>query len=133
MQEHAVVSLPNSAKPWRRDLVCPPPLGRDAFFPIVSFQTPIEERWTGRQRSDLVTSCHLELALAALGPPLQMPFQVQLNDLSDDGDGFAMALHAASLAQWAIGMRSMQPPVKQPHFAAFSVASTLLASISSIS
>jgi hypothetical protein len=124
MQAHAVAALPNAMKPWRRDQQCPPPLGRDAYFPLTAFATPLEERWPSRFRSDSVVSCHLELTLAAVAPDAFVPQKVQIDEMSDDGDRFAIAVHAASLAQWTNGMRGVGSP-HQP-FAAFGVASALL-------
>ena len=133
VQQHAVASLPSAAKPWRRDSMCPPPLGRDDYFPIVSSTTPLTNRWPTRFRADLVKSCHLELAQASVAPAAYLPHRVLIDEVSDDGDGFAMAVHAAALAQWGCGVRGVRVRAEgedaarssvapAPDFAAFGIA-----------
>jgi hypothetical protein len=114
-----VAALPNAHKAWRSDLYCPEPLGRAAPYPLVSFSTPLQNH---AHRGNLVTACHLGLANASTSGQVFLPHRIHVEELSDDGDSFAMALHATSLAQWANGVRGMVPALKQKPFAAFGIA-----------
>ena len=77
----------------------------------------------------MVTSAHLELAQAVVGPGAFVPFKVQVDEMSSDGDSFGMALHAATLAQWANGVNAMPDVAPAPAFAGFSMASVELSSV----
>ena len=100
----------------------PPPLGRLAPMALVSFSVPMGARYAARLREELVTGCHLELAVASAHQLPFLPFRTLVDELSDDGDGFALAVHAASLAQWWGGVRGIQPAVQDTPFASFGIA-----------
>ena len=127
LQVHASVALPSSARSWRRDAVCPPPSGRAQIVSLASLSQPLAFFRSAKLRGEVVDACMLEIAQACVSSGAKVPFRHVLEQLSDDGDVFGIALHAMALGQWAQGGQAhQQPGYDAPPFSAFSIAGALL-------
>lgn len=125
LQAHAQATLPAPHRAWAMDTAHPPPLGRHLRTATFSFSSSaLEYPGPSATRHNLLTACHLELAASSLFN-VYIPYRVNVEQVADDGDGFAIALHAtmSALHKNGLGSRILR---ERCSFAAVNVAGVAL-------
>jgi hypothetical protein len=120
LQVQAEATLPSPQWTWLMDTAHPPPLGRHLRTASFSFVSAHQSRAVPI-RSNLLAACHLELAASSLYN-VSIPYRVNVDQIADDGDGFALALHAIMLAQMRNGLGSKLLNITRNTFSSVGIA-----------